>query len=109
MRTAALLICLASGANGHGYMTKPKWFNNWNVSNVEDMEFMFNGARSFNQPLNNWDVSKVTDMRYMFCFKRYRIVLTDKKDFHRRHLDPPSPNVRSRSRRFHQSCQDNED
>ena len=47
-------------------MTKPKWFNNWNVSNVEDMEFMFNGARSFNQPLNNWDVSKVTDMRYMF-------------------------------------------
>merc|ERR1719207_86466 len=24
MRSAALLICLASGANGHGYMTKPK-------------------------------------------------------------------------------------
>ena len=31
--------------------------NNWNVSNVEDMEGMFGNARSFNQPLNNWNVS----------------------------------------------------
>ena len=26
--------------------------NNWNVSNVEDMENMFQNARSFNQPLH---------------------------------------------------------
>ena len=36
--------------------------NDWNVSNVTDMEGMFQGASSFNQPLNNWDVSNVTDM-----------------------------------------------
>ena len=27
---------------------------------------MFGNCKSFNQPLNNWDVSKVTDMAYMF-------------------------------------------
>ena len=26
--------------------------NKWNVSNVEDMEDMFNNAESFNQPLH---------------------------------------------------------
>ena len=31
--------------------------NKWNVSNVTNMQFMFDGARSFNQPLNNWNVS----------------------------------------------------
>ena len=40
--------------------------NNWNVSNVEDMENMFQNARSFNQPLNNWNVSKVETMFAMF-------------------------------------------
>ena len=40
--------------------------NNWNVGNVTDMSFMFFLARSFNQPLNNWDVSNVTDMLGMF-------------------------------------------
>ena len=30
------------------------------------MYYMFNTARSFNQPLNNWNVSKVTDMNWMF-------------------------------------------
>ena len=28
--------------------------NNWNVSNVTDMEDMFENASSFNQPLNNF-------------------------------------------------------
>ncbi len=27
---------------------------------------MFDDARSFNQPLNNWDVSNVKDMTWMF-------------------------------------------
>ena len=39
----------------------------WDVSNVTNMEAMFNGARSFNQPLNNWNVSKVTNMDRMFA------------------------------------------
>ena len=47
-----------------------KILNDWDVSNVTDMELMFqarNGYYSnFNQPLNNWDVSKVTNMRGMF-------------------------------------------
>jgi len=30
------------------------------------MAVMFFGATSFNQPLNNWDVSQVTDMEAMF-------------------------------------------
>ena len=35
--------------------------NNWDVFNVEDMASMFLGATSFNQPLNNWNVSNVKD------------------------------------------------
>jgi len=27
---------------------------------------MFNGTKVFNQPLNNWNVSSVTNMSYMF-------------------------------------------
>ena len=38
----------------------------WNVSNVTDMQSMFAGASSFNQPLNKWNVSNVTDMSWMF-------------------------------------------
>ena len=40
--------------------------NNWDVSNVTDMSYMFEGATSFNQPLNNWNVSNVEDMSCMF-------------------------------------------
>ena len=36
------------------------------MSNVEEMNWMFKQAWSFNQPLNNWNVSKVTNMEYMF-------------------------------------------
>ena len=35
--------------------------NNWNVSNVIDMSYMFDFASAFNQPLDKWNVSKVTD------------------------------------------------
>ena len=31
--------------------------NNWNVSKVKEMYGMFHEASSFNQPLNNWNVS----------------------------------------------------
>ncbi len=39
---------------------------NWDVSNVKDMNNMFNSASYFNQPLNNWDMSKVTITSGMF-------------------------------------------
>ena len=38
----------------------------WNVSSVKDMGFMFWGCYKFNCDLSNWDVSKVTNMKYMF-------------------------------------------
>jgi surface protein len=40
--------------------------NNWDVSNVTNMDNMFYNASSFNQPLNNWNVSNVTNMDNMF-------------------------------------------
>ncbi|MBQ9395792.1 MAG: DUF285 domain-containing protein, partial [Proteobacteria bacterium] len=40
---------------------------NWDVSNVTDMHFMFFEAKHFNQPIENWEVSNVTDMSYMFA------------------------------------------
>ena len=40
--------------------------SNWNVSNVLSMKGMFTGAKSFNQDLSAWDVSNVTDFRDMF-------------------------------------------
>ena len=38
--------------------------NNWNVSNVTNMDGMFFEAEYFNQPLNKWNVSKVTGMGF---------------------------------------------
>ncbi len=38
----------------------------WNVSSIEDMSHMFDGASSFDRPLSSWDVSRVTDMSHMF-------------------------------------------
>ena len=46
------------------YFNQP--LNKWDVSNVENMAGMFLGAKKFNQPLNNWNVSKVKDMSDMF-------------------------------------------
>ena len=43
-----------------------KGITDWDVSKVEDMSYMFCGAKNFNQPLNNWDVSNVTNMYHMF-------------------------------------------
>jgi surface protein len=38
----------------------------WNVSNVTNMNFMFDNATVFNQNIGSWDVSNVTNMIYMF-------------------------------------------
>jgi len=40
--------------------------SNWNVSNVTNMSSMFSDATSFNADISNWDISSVTDMKYMF-------------------------------------------
>ena len=38
----------------------------WDVSKVTDMDDLFAGKLSFNEPLNDWDVSNVTKMMSMF-------------------------------------------
>ena len=40
--------------------------NDWIVSNIENMDSMFNGASSFNQDIGGWDVSKVKSMLSLF-------------------------------------------
>ncbi len=39
---------------------------NWDVKNVKIMPYMFHRAESFNQNISNWDVAGVTNMRGMF-------------------------------------------
>jgi surface protein len=41
---------------------------NWDVSNVTNMKSMFFDAESFNQPIGDWDVSNVTNMINMFHY-----------------------------------------
>jgi surface protein len=38
----------------------------WDVSNVTNMEGMFNMASKFNQNISGWDVSNVTNRKIMF-------------------------------------------
>ena len=40
--------------------------SHWNVSNVENMEYMFYKCENFNQDISMWDVSSVEDMYGMF-------------------------------------------
>ena len=57
---------LAGGARKEDIVKKYGEINNWDVSKVTDMEGMFDGAESFNQPLNKWNVSNVENMFQMF-------------------------------------------
>lgn len=41
-------------------------FNNWNTSNLTNINSMFSAADQFNAPIGSWDVSNVTDFRYVF-------------------------------------------
>ncbi len=38
----------------------------WDTGNVTDMQYMFWGVEEFNQPIGNWDVGNVTNMSLMF-------------------------------------------
>ena len=40
--------------------------SSWDVSNVINMGYMFEGNDNFNQDIGSWDVSNVTQMHYMF-------------------------------------------
>lgn len=50
--------------HGQHYFNQP--LKDWNTGQVVDMRFMFSNAKAFNQPISGWDVSKVTDLRSMF-------------------------------------------
>jgi len=57
--------------NDMSYLFQKKYnFNsdisNWNVSNVTNMFSMFCECTNFNQPLNNWNISNVINMEDMF-------------------------------------------
>ena len=41
--------------------------SNWDVSNVNDMNYMFAGCKKFNQDISSWDVSNVNSMNGMFA------------------------------------------
>ncbi len=49
-------------------LNAPTNINNWNTSNVTNMEGMFSSASEFNQPIGNWNTSNVTEMSYMFQY-----------------------------------------
>ncbi|ASK30110.1 hypothetical protein CEY12_08275 [Chryseobacterium sp. T16E-39] len=51
--------------NCSGLIANPA-INNWNVSNIIDMEGVFMACSLFNQPLGNWNTSNVTNMAYTF-------------------------------------------
>ena len=42
--------------------------SNWDVSNVENMAWMFGNCKSFNQDISNWDVSNVIFDEGMFKY-----------------------------------------
>ena len=42
------------------------FIDDWDVSNVKDMSYMFAESVIFGQDLSKWDVSNVLDMSYMF-------------------------------------------
>ena len=39
----------------------------WNVSKVEDMKYMFAECTNFNEDISNWNVSNVINMNFMFA------------------------------------------
>lgn len=44
--------------------------SSWDVSNVENMAYMFYGCDVFNKNINNWDVSNITNLSYTFVFTK---------------------------------------
>jgi surface protein len=65
LRTAYLVVMSSIFKDCINLIGTPA-FNNWDVSNVNNMFAAFNGATNFNQNISNWDVSNVTNMGSMF-------------------------------------------
>lgn len=42
----------------------------WDVSGINEMSYLFHFLTEFNEDLSKWDVSSVTDMRNMFSYSR---------------------------------------
>ena len=57
---------LAGGARKKDIVEKYGEINNWDVSKVTNMGYMFEDAHTFNRPLNKWNVSNVTNIWGMF-------------------------------------------
>ena len=55
------MACMFEGAESFNHP-----LNDWDVSNVADVHYMFFEAYNFNQPLDKWDVSNVKNMAGMF-------------------------------------------
>jgi len=57
---------LKSMFNGCSNMLGNSSFNNWDTSNVTNMEAVFLNASSFNSPIGNWNLSNVTIISAIF-------------------------------------------
>ena len=60
--------------------------NKWNVSDVKDMESMFEGASSFNQPLNKWNVSKAATI---YLARMSLVDYADPRNYNKRDIPCP--------------------
>ena len=58
-----LKIAIKETKNGRYKGVRP---NDWDVSKVTDMSYLFKNNKTFNDEISKWDVSSVTDMKYMF-------------------------------------------
>ena len=63
------LKCIEYSKKNNWWSQEGVHISKWNVSNVSDMNNIFNNeneTEKFNEDLSNWDVSNVTDMQKMF-------------------------------------------
>ena len=54
-------------------LIKYSFINDWDVSKITDMSYLFEGKINFNSDISNWNVKNVIDMSYMFhvCHIKY--------------------------------------
>ena len=66
--------------NGHPILTTFDGdISNWNVSNVTNMQSMFDHCKysGNNGDISDWDVSSVKDMKYMFAYSKFNGDISD--------------------------------